>query len=44
MTLDDAKDLIGFEEAFRSVDTKGSGQLTLAQFKKAWSIYTEKKK
>lgn len=42
VTLDDTKDLIGFEEAFKAADTKGSGQLTLAQFKKAWSIYTEK--
>lgn len=44
VTLDDTKDLLGFEEAFKAADTKGNGQLTLAQFKKAWSIYTEKEK
>lgn len=39
VTLEDARDLLGFEEAFRAVDTTGSGKLTPAQFRKAWSIY-----
>ena len=43
VTFDDTKDLIGFEDAFRKVDTKGSGQLTQPQFSKAWSIYKAKK-
>jgi len=42
ITLEDVKDLLGFEEAFRAVDTKGSGRLTQAQFRKAWSIYKSK--
>ena len=39
VTRQDTKDLIGFDEAFRAVDTKGSGKLTRAQFRKAWSLY-----
>ena len=31
--------LIGFGEAFRAVDTKGSGKLTRAQFRTAWALY-----
>lgn len=43
VSLEDTKDLIGFKDAFMAVDTRNSGQLTLAQFKKAWSIYKSKK-
>lgn len=42
VTLDDTKDLIGFEKAFRSVDTAGSGRLNPKQFRKAWAIYRKK--
>ncbi|MEF8701402.1 MAG: EF-hand domain-containing protein [Candidatus Accumulibacter sp. UW20] len=42
VTRQDTKDLIGFETAFRTVDTQGSGRLTRAQFGQAWSIYTGK--
>jgi len=43
VTLEDTKDLIGFEDAFKAVDTQRSGKLTLTQFKKAWAIYKAKK-
>lgn len=43
VTLDDTRDLIGFGDAFRKVDTKGSGQLTQPEFSKAWSIYKARK-
>lgn len=43
VTLAETKDLIGFADAFRAADSQGSGQLTLAQFKKAWAIYKAKK-
>ena len=43
VTPDDTKDLIGFEDAFKAVDTQRSGKLTLPQFKKAWAIYKAKK-
>lgn len=43
VTLDDTKDLIGFEAAFRSADGTDSGKLSLAQFRKAWANYTAKK-
>ncbi|HSG22039.1 MAG TPA: hypothetical protein VLA64_03685 [Azonexus sp.] len=39
VTLQETKDLIGFGEAFRAVDTKGSGKLTRAQFHTAWAPY-----
>lgn len=39
VTLEDTTDLLGFEQAFRAVDSAGSGKLTPAQFRKAWSIY-----
>jgi len=39
VTRQETKDLIGFDEAFRAVDTKGSGKLTRAQFRKAWALY-----
>lgn len=39
VTREETKDLIGFGDAFRAVDSKGSGQLTRAQFRKAWAIY-----
>lgn len=39
VTRQDTKDLIGFGEAFRAVDTKGSGKLTRTQFRKAWALY-----
>lgn len=42
VTLEDTRDLLGFEEAFRAVDTAGNGRLTPAQFRKAWSIYKSK--
>jgi hypothetical protein len=43
VTPDDTKDLIGFEDAFKAVDTQRSGRLTQAQFKKAWDIYKTRK-
>lgn len=39
VTRQETKDLIGFGEAFRAVDTKGSGKLTRAQFRTAWALY-----
>lgn len=42
LTLDDTKNLIGFEKAFKAEDSKGSGMLTLPQFRRAWTIYTRK--
>ncbi len=43
VSLEDTKDLLGFKDAFSAADTRNSGKLTLAQFKKAWSIYKSKK-
>lgn len=43
VTLEDTKDLIGFADAFRAADSDGHGQLTVTQFRKAWSIYQSKK-
>jgi len=39
VTRQETRDLIGFDEAFRAVDTKGTGKLTRAQFRKAWGLY-----
>ncbi|WP_265942508.1 EF-hand domain-containing protein [Dechloromonas sp. A34] len=39
VTRHDTKDLLGFGEAFRSVDSRRSGKLTRAQFRRAWAIY-----
>ena len=39
VTRRDTKELIGFGEAFTAVDSKGSGRLTRAQFRKAWALY-----
>lgn len=39
VTRQETRDLIGFDEAFRAVDTKGRGKLTRAQFRKAWALY-----
>lgn len=39
LTPEDTKDLLGFGEAFKAVDSQGSGKLTRAQFRKAWAIY-----
>lgn len=39
VTHADTKDLLGFGDAFRAVDSRRSGQLTRAQFRKAWAIY-----
>lgn len=39
VTRQQTKDLIGFGDAFRAVDTKGSGKLTRPQFRQAWGIY-----
>lgn len=39
VTRQDTKELIGFGEAFRAVDSKGSGRLTREQFRKAWALY-----
>lgn len=41
VTRDETKDLLGFEDAFRAVDKRNSGRLTLEQFRKAWSIYKQ---
>lgn len=41
VTRQETKDLIGFGDAFRAVDTTGSGKLTRAQFRKAWALYKE---
>ena len=39
VTRADTKDLLGFDDAFVAVDTKGSGRLTREQFRKAWALY-----
>lgn len=39
VTRHDTKDLLGFGDAFDAVDTRGSGRLTRAQFRRAWAIY-----
>lgn len=39
VTRRETKELIGFGEAFRAVDAKGTGKLTRAQFRKAWALY-----
>jgi len=41
VTGQETKDLIGFGDAFRTVDTTGSGKLTRAQFRKAWALYKD---
>ena len=41
VTRQETKDLIGFGDAFRAVDTKGSGKLTRAQFRQAWALYQQ---
>jgi hypothetical protein len=41
VTREDTKDLLGFEDAFRAVDKRNSGRLTLNQFRRAWSIYKQ---
>jgi hypothetical protein len=39
---EDTQELIGFEDAFSAAEVKGSGKLTLPQFRKAWAIYKRK--
>lgn len=39
VTRADTKDLLGFGDAFRAADSRRSGKLTRAQFRKAWAIY-----
>jgi len=39
VTRQDTKDLLGFGDAFRAVDSRRSGKLTRAQFRQAWAIY-----
>jgi len=41
VTPQETKDLIGFGDAFRAVDTKGAGKLTREQFRKAWALYQQ---
>jgi len=41
VTRQETKDLVGFGNAFRAVDTQGSGKLTRAQFRKAWELYQQ---
>ena len=41
VTRRETKDLIGFGDAFEAVDSKGSGKLTRAQFRKAWALYRQ---
>ena len=40
VTAEDTKVLENFDAAFNTADTKHTGKLNLAQFKKAWSSYT----
>lgn len=41
VTRQETEDLIGFSDAFRAVDTSGSGRLTRAQFRRAWARYRQ---
>lgn len=41
ITRQETEDLIGFGDAFQAVDTKGSGKLTRAEFRKAWALYQQ---
>ena len=40
VTLDDVRQLSGFETAFRQADQNGDGRLNLSEFNTAWGIYT----
>jgi hypothetical protein len=40
VTLDDVRQLQGFESAFRQADQNGDGRLNLSEFNTAWGLYT----
>jgi hypothetical protein len=40
VTLDDARQLDGFANAFRQADQNGDGRLDASEFDAAWSLYT----
>jgi hypothetical protein len=40
ITLDDVRQLEGFESAFRQADQNGDGRLNASEFNSAWAIYT----
>lgn len=40
LTLDDVRQLSGFEGAFRQADQNGDGRLNASEFNSAWSAYT----
>ena|GEM_PF-3902032 len=42
LTPSETRDLLGFDAAFKTADSEGNGRLTLAQFKKAWTLYKAK--
>lgn len=44
VTMDDVKDLLGFDKVFEAADADHDGKLTAAEFKKAWSAYTASEK
>lgn len=43
VTLEDTRNLLGFDTYFNAVDTEGTGKLTLKQFRKAWQLYINRK-
>ncbi|HVE51051.1 MAG TPA: hypothetical protein VNG69_15735 [Casimicrobiaceae bacterium] len=40
ITLDDVRQLQGFESAFRQADQNGDGRLNASEFNVAWAMYT----
>lgn len=40
LTLEDVRQLDGFESAFRQGDQNGDGRLNASEFNSAWSVYT----
>jgi len=40
VTLDDVRQLEGFETAFRQADQNGDGRLNASEFNSAWGVYT----
>ena len=40
VTLDDVRQLAGFESAFRQADQNGDGRLNASEFNSAWGAYT----
>ena len=40
VTLEDVRQLDGFESAFRQADLNGDGRLNASEFNSAWGAYT----